>query len=216
MNIYNMSTDPATNMSHIHKLYIYLPLPLPPFSLQALYSLLPHLPSQTPLPTPTAPSLVDPDRVDKPISVHEDARILLDVRLAGIRLVPAAALRPHLPGPRAAERGVEDEVHVLEVRVDVAAGVVGERGAPFARVGAAGRDVRRDRGAREEPDGDGLARPFGRVDAAADGVEAGAEVGGIGRQDAAALVLGLLGGVGVAVRVVRGAGHARLLYGAVA
>lgn len=101
--------------------------------------------------------------------------------------------------------------------VDVApAGVAGERRAPRARVGAAGRHVRGDGAAREEPDGDGGAGPFGGVDAAADGVEAGAEVGGRGGEDGAAGVLGLRGRVGVAVGRVGRAGHAGLLDRAVA
>ena len=65
--------------------------------------------------------------------------------------------------------------------VDVAvSGVVRERGAPFACVGGVGGDVGGYVLAREEPDGDCVAGPFGCVDAATDGVEAGAEVGVVG------------------------------------
>ena len=175
-------------------------------------SLRPALPPQSPLPTAPLRLLKDLHRIDKPIRLRERARVLLDVRLARTRLGLAAALGPHLPRPRPAERGVENDIHVLEVRVDVAvARVPGERGAPLARVRGAGRDIGGDVLAREEPDGDGGAGPVGGVDAAADGVEAGAKVGGVGGQDAAACVARLFGGVGVAVGGVGGARHARLL-----
>lgn len=209
MFIHNPSTRPARDINHKCKPYTS---PFPPSTLLPA-----HLPPQPPPPTPPAPLLVDPHIVDKPIRVLKNARVLLNVRLAGIRLLLAAALRPDLSRPRPAERGVEHDVHVLEMVVDVApARIVRQRGAPRARIRAVGRDVRRDRRAGEEPDGDRLAGPFGRVDAAADGVEAGAEVGGVVGQDAAACVFGLFGGVGVAVRGVRIAGHARLLDGAAA
>lgn len=103
------------------------------------------------------------------------------------------------------------------VHVAVAAGVVRERGAPCGRAGHGVADeVGGDVLAGEEPDGDGGGVPLGRVDAAADVVEAGAEVGRVGREDAAARVDLLAGGVGVAVGGVDGAGHARLWDGAAA
>lgn len=103
------------------------------------------------------------------------------------------------------------------MRVDVATPrVLGERGAPRGRIGGPGRDVRGDGRAGEEPDGDGLAGPFGRVDAAAHGIEAVAEVRGAVGEDGAAGVFGLFGRVGVAVGGVDQARHAGFLDGAVA
>lgn len=181
----------------------------PPHQLR-LSDLLPlHLPPNPPPPTPPAPLLIHPHRIHKPIRVLKHARVLLHIRLARSRLVPATTLRPHLPRPRPAERSVEHKIHVLEVLGDIAAPrVVRERGAPFARVGTVGRDVRWDRSAREEPDGDGLGGPLGCVDAAAEGVEAGAEVRRVVGQDGAAGVLGLRGRVRVAVGRVDESGHA--------
>lgn len=70
---------------------------------------------------------------------------------------------------------------VLEVLVDVAGAGELRRGlAPAARVGGSGFDVLGDLGAGEEPDFDGLGGPFCGVDAAAVGVEVGAERDGVG------------------------------------
>lgn len=97
----------------------------------------------------------------------------------------------------------------MGVQVTARVAVQRERRAPGAGVGRGpGRgDVGGEVLAGEEPDGDVLAGPVGGVDAAPDGVEAGAEVGGVGGEDAAALVFGLRGGVGVAVGGVEVAGH---------
>lgn len=106
--------------------------------------------------------------------------------------------------------------------IAVVARVVREGRAPRgARVGdvvaIAGRvDVGGDVLTGEEPDGNCGGVPFCRVDAAADVVETGAEVGLVGREDAAAGVDLLAGGVGVAICRVDGARHARLLDGAAA
>ncbi len=175
----------------------------------------PHLPPHPPLPAPPLPLLKHPHGINQPIRLHKRARILLHIRLARPRLLLTAALRPVLPRPRPAKRRVENEIHILEVRIDVAvAGVVREGGAPGARVRGAGRDIGGDVLPREEPDGDGGGGPGGRVDAAADGVEVGAEGLGVGGEDAAAGVFGLGGGVGVAVCGVGGAGHGGVFDGA--
>ena len=131
--------------------------------------------------------LVDLDRINQPIRLGESARILHHKRLARPRFCLTAALLPILARPLPAKSRVEDDVHVLEMVIDVAviARVVREGGAPgSARVGdvvVVADDVGGDVLAGEEPDGDGGGVPLGRVDAAADVVEAGAEVGRVGR-----------------------------------
>ncbi len=124
-------------------------------------------------------TLIHVDRIDQPIRVPENARIILHIRLTRRRLAPTARLRPDIliASPVPAERGVEDDLHVLEMAGNVAmsrsAAEVAHRRTPFAWIGRAGRDVGGDLCAWEEPDGDGLVGPFGGVDAAACGVEAG-------------------------------------------
>lgn len=210
--------------------------PPPPLSRRTMQfpsfdSPFPHIPiRQTSLPpTHTLPNPPPPfltrlflkhlDRINQPVRLGEGAGILSHKRLARARFCFTAALLPILARPLPAKGRVEDEVHVLEVlvHVAVAAGVVRERGAPCGRAGHGVADeVGGDVLAGEEPDGDGGGVPLGRVDAAADVVEAGAEVGRVGREDAAARVDLLAGGVGVAVGGVDGAGHARLWDGAAA
>lgn len=125
-------------------------------------------------------ALVDLDRVDEPVRLGEGLRVGGDVVGARRREGRAlGVLRPHLAGPVAAQRGVEDEVLLLEVRGDVAALAaveLGERLAPRRRRRVARGHVGRDGAAREEPDGDGLRVEVDRVHAAADGVEAVAVV----------------------------------------
>ena len=75
-------------------------------------------------------------------------------------------------------------------------------GAPFRRIGIVGSDVGGDFRAGEEINGDGLGGPFGDVDAAADGVEAGAVGSGIVAHVRAPGVLFLSRSVAVAIRCV--------------
>lgn len=137
--------------------------------------------------------MVHLDRVDQPVRVHKVRAVAGDVLLAR-RGEGAAGLvcGPDLvgSGPVSAERRVQDDGVVGEVRVDVAArsavepregraevgggdralSVVG-RGAVGGRWAAAeGVGLRAVSG--EEPDGNGLVCPLGRVDAASARVEA--------------------------------------------
>jgi len=98
------------------------------------------------------------------------------------------------------------------VRVDVAVTLELGRGrSPAARVRVPAGDVPRDAAAGEEPDADGAARPLGGIHSAPDAVEAGTVGLGAGRLDAAAGVVGLAGGVDVAVGRGEGAGETRVV-----
>ncbi len=125
--------------------------------------------------------LKHPDTLNKPIRLQHLLRMLRHILLARRRLSRTCPILPHPAGPLPAKRRVEDQVVVLEVLVDIArAGELRRRLAPAARVGVAGFDILRDFGAGEEPDLDGLGGPLGGIDAAAVGVEVGAEGSGVG------------------------------------
>lgn len=90
------------------------------------------------------PFLIHLDAADHPVGILECLGVMLHVLLARRRFGFARRLVPHarVPGPVAAEGGVEDDVEAREVLVDVAAsGELGRRHAPFRRVGLARRDV---------------------------------------------------------------------------
>lgn len=145
--------------------------------------------------------LVDFESVDRPESVGEGIRVIADVIVAGGRLGGARAGRPGVASPVTAEGRVEDDVEILEDAVDVARVLhpLGGRLAPGAGVGVVAGDTVGDGAAREEPDADGIAGPFGGVDAAAVVVQActvGLVVLG---SDAATGVIGLALGFDVAV-----------------
>lgn len=94
--------------------------------------LLSHRPPQPSLPAPSTPFLKDPHRVNEPISVHKHARVLLNIGFTGSRLLCTTALSPHLSSPRPTERSIEDDVHVLEMAIDVAiSSVIREGGCPI-------------------------------------------------------------------------------------
>lgn len=88
---------------------------------------------------------------------------------------------------------VDDETHVLPVRVHVTATPTKHRlrQPPRLRVRSLGVDIRRHRAAGEVPDADVLRVPLHGIDAAADGVEPIAVRGGVlrGRVEAAADVV---------------------------
>jgi hypothetical protein len=98
--------------------------------------------------------------------------------------------------PVATKGRVEDEVHVHEMAIDIAATAALEerqrcaplvgRGRLWARVRTGGQVRWGSGGAREEPDLDVRGRPFGGVDAAAAGVKARTERHARGGRDAAA------------------------------
>lgn len=120
-----------------------------------------HLPP--PLFPPSSSQLIHLDRVDQPVRVLEGGWVVLDVGVARGRLGGAAAAGPDVPGPVAAEGGVEDDVVVGKVGVDVAvaAPVEGDdRGAPVGGHRRPGRDVRGDGASGEKPDVDAAAFPL--------------------------------------------------------
>lgn len=144
---------------------------------------------------------VDLERVHQPVGLLEGGGVVGDVVLARAADGGTAAGAPDLAGPVTAEGDVEHDLLWLEVGVDVtaAAAEASRRGAPAGWVGVGSVDIGRDAAAREEPDADRLAGPFGCVDAATVAVEARA-VGLAGRQvDTAASVVGLARGVHVTV-----------------
>lgn len=100
------------------------------------------------------------------------------MRITRCRRTRTIARSPHVlrACPLPTECGIEDDIHVGKMLVDVAvAGKMGHWCAPAAGVGGAGCDVSRDGGAREKVNVNVLGRPFCGVDTAADGVEAGTE-----------------------------------------
>lgn len=113
--------------------------------------------------------------INRPIRLHKRLGVLPDVFLTSARLRRASGLLgPDGAGPVAAEGGVEDDVVVLEMPVDVAVVATEEArggGTPSRGVGVGTRDIAGDAVAREEPDVDGGAGPFHGVNTAAGGVE---------------------------------------------
>lgn len=114
-------------------------------------------------------------------------------------------------------RGVKKtyDLQVLEVRVNVAVALEESSWrSPARRVRVTAGDVRRDRAAREEPDADGRAGPFGRVHATTVIVESSAVRRGGARLNAAACVGALTGRVDVAVGRRQAARKAGVVDGA--
>ena len=100
---------------------------------------------------------------------------------------------------------------LVDVAVAVAAAEVRHGGAPFCGVGGgAGAEVCGNLAAWEVPDGNGLGGPFSGVDAAADGVEAGAVGSGVVAHVCAPSVFLLPRGVGITVCGI-GAGEGALV-----
>lgn len=127
--------------------------------------------------------LVNLEGINRPIRVHKSLGVKPDVFLtaAGRPRRASGILGPDGAGPVAAEGGVEDDVVVFEMPVDVTVVATGEargRGTPGRGdgIGVGARDIAGDAGAREEPDVDGGAGPFHGVNAAAGVVETGAVV----------------------------------------
>lgn len=91
----------------------------------------------------------------------------------------SAVLTPDTPGPIAAESGVEDDVVVLEVLVDVAIVAANEAScgsSPVGGVGVGSRGIAGYTSTRPEPDVDPIAGPLHGVDAAVSVVEVGSIV----------------------------------------
>lgn len=151
------------------------------------------------------------ERVDRPEHVVEGVLVGGDKVLARGRPAGAARLAPQLARPVAAEGGVEDDVEVVEVRVDLERAAelgAGEAPCRVGGVGGAGDDVGGDCGgvliivvvaAGEKPDLDGGRGPLGRKDAAAVLVEVFPVRGRVAVLDQAAGVLVLIWSVDIAV-----------------
>lgn len=169
MYLHNPLQNISKIVSHNHA-HIYSP---PSLTLTALR---PHPPPplrRSPTPTP-----INLNRINKPKRIPKNPRIIPHIRLTRIRQLATTRSSPHprIPCPLSTKRRIENNLHVLKMRIDIAipgaAAKVRHRGAPFGGVGGPGVDVGGDFGAGPEPDGDGLAGPFGSIDAAADGIEA--------------------------------------------
>ena len=205
---YKMANPSRTSISPNTWVYICTKLPHP-LPLQLCSPIRTH----TPLPGPRLPLLINPDTINKPIRLRKSTRHKLHMRITSRRHTRATRCRPHIVGtsPLSTERGIEDHIHVLEMLIDIAAACeFRERRSPSAWVGGEGSNVRGDAGAGKEPDGDCIGGPFSSIDAAADGVEAGAEVVSRFRPDSAASVFSLVGRIDVAVSRIDCSCHARV------
>ena len=154
---------------------------------------------------------IDLQAIDSPISGLERLRVVLDVILTGRRFAGASAiLAPDGPRPVTTEGGIEDDIIILEVIINIAARATLEGSSSCSpsrriRIGACGAVG--DAIAAEEPDVDGGAGPFHGVDATLGVVETVAERGGTAGLDAAALAaLAVLVEHGAAVAGVHGHG----------
>lgn len=96
-----------------------------------------------------------------------------------------------LAAPSAAEGGVKDHLHVLEITGNVTAAEVGDWRSPRGRVRRTRGDIARNAAAREEPDADRLFGPFHGVDATFGCVEACAVSSGATIGDLAAIIVGI-------------------------
>ena len=147
-------------------------------------------------------TLKDPNPIDPPVRILELSRITLHPLIARLRLgTTLLILTPRLSRPVPTKRGIEDDIHVLEVSINVALPREPRHGgSPAARIGVGGsQEAGGDGGAGKEPDGYGSRGPFGGEEAAVGSIEAGA-VGGERRiGDLAAGVFELLWGGDVAV-----------------
>ena len=117
----------------------------------------------------------DLDRVDRPVRLLEGLWVVAHVLLAGRSQSRALWVAgPHVSGPSSAKGGVEDQIVVFEVVVNVAPGSaveLGQRGAPVAWVWRIGGDIRGDGVSREEPRGNVVRGPLRSVHSSANGVE---------------------------------------------
>lgn len=117
--------------------------------------------------------LIHLERFNEPVRLPERRGVIRDEILARGRHGRTATRAPDTACPAAAERRIEDNLHLAKVGIKAAAsrGKLGERRAPIRRVGCAGSDIRGGGSAREEPDADTCRGPLCCVDAAAGVVE---------------------------------------------
>ena len=150
--------------------------------------------------------------IDQPICLAQRLRIRRNKGLTSRRLGRTLTLRPRLAGPIAAQGGIEDDLHILEMRIDITvASIARHGGAPRTRIWRRSRvlQVSRDGTAGPEPDGDCLRRDLGRDNATSLRVEGGAEALGRWVADPTTHVLALGRVVDVAVWGIEMACEAR-------
>lgn len=120
--------------------------------------------------------------VDEPVRFLEVAGVGSDVFLTSGRLGGAGGVvAPDLTGPDAAEGGVENDVVVHEVGIDIAA-AARERGggvSPGAGIGVSGVNISGDAATREEEHLDGVGGPLHSGDTTANGVESITKILGV-------------------------------------
>lgn len=144
--------------------------------------------------------LVDLERVDAPVGLCKCRRIVLHIRFASVTLGCAGAGRPSLASPVTTESNVEDDLKIVEVRVNVT--VSSEFGcwsSPGRWVRATTGDVGGNTGVREEPNTDGVAGPLSGIDAATMLVEPVSVRGRASARDSTSSILRLAGSLDVAV-----------------
>ena len=127
-------------------------------------------------------TLIHLERVDRPIRVPECSRVIVNVILAAAcERGTCAVLTPDVPGPVTAKSGVEDDMVVFEMLIDVAVVAADEAGGrvpPIPRVGMRAQDIAGFSAAGEEPNIDPAARPLHGVDTPVGIVEPRAVVSG--------------------------------------
>ena len=88
--------------------------------------------------------LVNLHAINQPVRFRKRTRQQLRMRITRCRRIRTIAHPPHIvrARPLPTKRGIEDDIHVGEMLIDIAvAGIVGHWCAPAARVGGAGCDV---------------------------------------------------------------------------
>ncbi len=161
--------------------------------------------------------LINLHSINQPVCLRKRTWHQLRMRVTRCRHICTTASPPHIlrTRPLPTERGIEDDIHIGEMLIDVAvAGEVCHGCAPAAGIGGAGCDVGGNGGAREEVDVDVLGCPFCGVDSPTYGVEAGTKGLRILAHNGAPGIFLLVGGICVAVCSVDcGCGcHARCSY----
>lgn len=141
-------------------------------------------------------------RIDGPESIRECLRVVANIVIAGLHArLRSARVRPSIPSPITAERGVKHDPLVFEKGIDLAACVLetGRWLAPSRWVGVFTQNTGCDGAAGEEPDSDGLASPLCSEHTTTVTVQPCAIALGILVPDGASLVLALTGSLDVAV-----------------
>lgn len=117
--------------------------------------------------------MIDSDGIDGPVSFSESAGVVLDEGLTGGRLGGAGTGTPNVAGPVTTESGVEDDLLIPEVRVDVTPALkLCDRSSPRGWVGVSVVDIGWDLASWKEPYRDARRSPFCSVNTPSDRIEA--------------------------------------------